>query len=361
MKKETNLYRIINGYLLITIDGQIYKLIPPTIETRYIAERAYDQAFEDNKFSDWITPEKCLELLISNGFVSADIEENLEKIQERIEDLKVKLYESALNPGKQGEIKRTLSMVKEKYVDMLNKRHMFDYLTIEGFAGMVKRQYIIYDTLYYFETNIKVWDSFDDIDTRLMEKVIYHLNKDILDISEIREIARTEPWRGYWNSNKVDPFGKPAIFYTDEQKTLVLFSKMYDSAYEHPKCPPDDIVNNDDMFDGWMIKQRREREKERMTGEVEKNFNLKGKNQKADELFIIPRDENNQPSTKKEDIRKINDLNDFQGKMIKAQRNALIKNKGSATDSQFADRRVEIQSERNRMFMEQVKGGKRGK
>ena len=48
-------------------------------------------------------------------------------------------------------------------------------------------------------------------------------------------------------------------------------------------------------------------------------------------------------------------MNSFQSKMIKKQRESLIKNKGQAKDSNFIDKRLEMQRESNKMFMENAK------
>ena len=84
----------------------------------------------------------------------------------------------------------------------------------------------------------------------------------MLGESEIRELARSEPWKSIWSSSKNEGvlFGKRAIELSEEQKHLIMWSTMYDSIGESPDSPSDKIIADDDMLDGWLILQRRERE-----------------------------------------------------------------------------------------------------
>ena len=120
---------------------------------------------------------------------------------------------------------------------------------------------------------------------------------------------------------------------------------MYDNIYEHPKCPPESIIEDDDVLDGWMLKERKIREKEKEEELVDARFsNLK----EADEVFL--------PARTKTDVEKINNLNDTRGKMVKQQRNSVIQSKGKAVDADFQDRQVALQAKSNEKFIEAVKG-----
>ncbi|NCA30865.1 MAG: hypothetical protein EBS93_09130, partial [Chitinophagia bacterium] len=103
---------------------------------------------------------------------------------------------------------------------------------------------------------------------------------------------------------------------TDEQKTLVVLTKMYDSAYQHPECPPDSVIEDDDMFDGWMIVQKRENEKIKNKNRTEKM--LEGKNlNKAGEVFIM--------ANSQEEANNIYDLNESASRHIIKERESIIK------------------------------------
>ena len=62
---------------------------------------------------------------------------------------------------------------------------------------------------------------------------------------------------------------------------MVSFSRMYDGAYGSPECPPDKVIEDDDMFDGWLIDQRRTREKEQSVKRAEAAGNWKDSAKKS--------------------------------------------------------------------------------
>lgn len=74
---------------------------------------------------------------------------------------------------------------------------------------------------------------------------------------------------------------------------------MYDSIAESPESPSDEIILDDDMLDGWLIIQRRERElrtKQKAAEDVISNEKIAN----SDEVFIVAKSE--------EDIQKLNHL-----------------------------------------------------
>jgi pyruvate dehydrogenase complex dehydrogenase (E1) component len=76
---------------------------------------------------------------------------------------------------------------------------------------------------------------------------------------------------------------------TDDQRTLIGISQMYDRVYEHPECPNDDILEDDDALDGWMIIQKRKIEKDKKQQQID-SMNPKLKN--AQEVFIMANNSN---------------------------------------------------------------------
>lgn len=315
------------------------------------AEDIYLETISKNRFDFWLSDKQCLSILVKNGLCTADIDSNLKAIETRIEDLQVTLYESLLRLGDQKQVRTELGKVKDKRNSMIEIRHSLDYLTLKGFAEMVKRQYLSFCTLYDHTTNQKIWNSFDDVDYFTLDKILEYVGHNIITVSSMRYLARHEPWRSYWNISK-NPFDKPSLELTDEQRTLVLYSKMYDSAYEHPDCPPEDVMDDDDMFDGWLIKQKRERDKDKTTKQVENRF---GKHQdklkrKPGEFFI--------PVKNKEQAKKINDLNTVEAKIIKGQRKNIMKRKPEVKDTEFLDVKIDLQAQRNKQYIDRINKGK---
>ena len=71
----------------------------------------------------------------------------------------------------------------------------------------------------------------------MLNKIIEQLNSADISPEQFRDIVRSYSWRTYWIANKENIFGIPAIEYSEDQKTLISYSNMYDNILEHPECP----------------------------------------------------------------------------------------------------------------------------
>jgi cation diffusion facilitator CzcD-associated flavoprotein CzcO len=112
---------------------------------------------------------------------------------------------------------------------------------------------------------------------------------------------------------------------------------MYDNIQESMECPNKEVIEDDDMLDGWFIIQHKKREKDR----VEKEFENSTKNEKiknAPEVFVV---------ASKEKAEKINDMNDMNAKMIKHQRKLALDRYGSLDEQNLPDQRRNIQAMAN--------------
>lgn len=285
--KDIVLYlsRILSGHYTFIYDKQRYKLIYPDMEVKYDAEIYAQEIYDDNKFNDWITDEEIVDFLISVGLWTLDGDQALDRITKDIEDKKVELYNTLLDPNKSKFVRRQLNNLNQLYSKRYEIRHSFDHLTISGYANLLKSQYILLNSIYD-TNNKKIFDFSKTIDYKIVNDISTIINSHTIDIKTFREIARSDTWRSYWSANKEKVFDKATINWSDEQKTLVVLTKMYDSAYEHPECPTDQVIEDDDMFDGWLIIQRRENEKSRSKARSEKLLKDK-KLGNAQEVFLV--------------------------------------------------------------------------
>lgn len=334
-----NIYlsRILSGFYLFVYNNTRYKLVYPDISIKYEAELYAEQEYEDNKFNDWITEDAIIDSLVSMGVWTYNGDENLKNLEKQIEDLKVDIYKNFLNPTKLKSLRRTLSNTKNTYNRQYELRHSLDAYTAQGYSQVLKNQYILVHSLYH-TNDTKIFNSIDDIDTKFLDSLSTIISANTIDISVFRAIARSDIWRNYWSANNQLLFDKSTINWTDEQKTLVVLTKMYDSAHEHPECPPDSVFEDDDMFDGWMITQKRDNEKNRNKNRTEKM--LEGKKlDKAGEVFIV--------ANSQEEAQNIYNLNDGSSRHIIRERESAIRNTSSVIeDSQLPDvqRKLVIQT-----------------
>jgi hypothetical protein len=149
-------------------------------------------------------------------------------------------------------------------------------------------------------------------------------------------------WKNFWSANKENLFDRSTINWTDEQRTLVILTKMYDAAMEHPECPPDSVFEDDDMFDGWMIVQRKENEKLRNKNRTEKL--LEGKKlDKAGEIFVMAKS--------KEEASNIFDLNDPNARHTIKERQTILAQTGKElNETELPDVRRNLVVQSNQQF-----------
>lgn len=99
------------------------------------------------------------------------------------------------------------------------------------------------------------------------------LTEGLWETPEIREVARHVEWRLLWSLSRENLdglFSRPISDINFNQKLLIYWSRVYDSAFEDPKPPDQDIVDNDEKFDDWLANRDLERKEER-EGNKKKN------------------------------------------------------------------------------------------
>ncbi len=341
--RSLNIYlsRILSGFYLFLYNNTRYKLVYPDITIKYEAELYAEQEYENNKYNEWINEDSIVDSLVSMGIWTYNGDDNLKNLEKQIDDLKVDIYNNFLNPNKLKTLRRTLNNTRNAYNRQYNIRHSLDQYTINGYSQFLKNQYILIYSLYN-DVNHRVFNSIEDADYNFLMTLSNSISEHNIDINIFRQIARSDIWKNYWSSNSENLFDKSVVNWTDEQKTLVVLTKMYDSAYQHPECPPDKVFEDDDMFDGWMILQRRDNEKNRNKNRTEKM--LEGKNlNKAGEIFIM--------ANSKEEAQNIYDLNDATSRHIIKERESVINRANDIVDvSHLPDMQRELTIQANQQF-----------
>jgi hypothetical protein len=333
--------RILSGYYIFIYNNTRYKLVYPNTHIKYEAELYAQDEFDKNRFNDWVSEEDILGYLVNMGLWTYGGDENLKKTETQIENLKIDLYTNFLNPTKVKSTKKTLANSKGFYNKQYSLRHSLDHCTIEGYIQSLKNNYILVNSIFDYDNN-KIFSCYDEADYRLLNELSLTIAENIIDVSVFREIARSDTWRNYWSANKENLFDRSTINWTDEQRTLVILTKMYDSAMEHPECPPDSVIEDDDTFDGWMIVQRKENEKLRNKNRTEKL--LQGKNlDKAGEIFVMAKS--------KEEAGSIFDLNDPNSRgIIRERQSILTKSKKDINDAELPDVQRNLVMQSNQQF-----------
>lgn len=346
-EKEFILNQIFAGITRFTIDGKPYYTVNPSRMDRCKSHEVFQKALEDCAYEGFFSEEQVERFLNSSGIFTTEDQEKLNKLYKDIEEAQYQLYMSRLDSERSRFIRKTLSTLRTMIIEAESRRQSFSHVTRTGYANIVKTQYLIHTTLYNDkEEKVFNGDFYEEKNYLFLEKAIMAFTSSRIEESALREIARTGPWRSYWGASKEDVFGLPSADMTSTQRTLLMFSRMYDNASEHPDSPDEEIIQDDDLFDGWMISISREREKDKKKNQVEKM--LRGKQKEAEELYILAKED--------KDIKAINNLNDARGKSIKKQRQKAIEKSGEIREGNLPDRKQQIMLQANQQYINTVKG-----
>jgi hypothetical protein len=308
------------------------------IEAYHIYTDTYDEALEDGL----MTEEDVEEMMMSKGIWTPDDEAVIKTVQKDLERLKVEIFKNHHVPSKRESIRRYIRAAENAIVEKINQKQAYFSNTCEGVAAAEKLCWVLSNTTYL---DNKIYD-FSELS---LDYIIIKWRENQLSDNIIRELARNDPWRSLWFiKEKTDIqlfFNERDANLTENQKAIVVWSKMYDNVQESMDPPEQKILDDDDALDGWFIVQSRKREKERKEREFEQKHDDKIKN--SSEIFVVG---------KEDDVESIEDMNSYQSKMIKKERASVINKTGNATQNEFTDEKMKLQRQSNESFRNRSKG-----
>ncbi len=345
--REKLVYRILSGKIRLTRYGKdkeilVIKSAPPIV--KYEAAELYEEVLELANYHEVLSDGDIDVLLLKNKLWDAAKEQRLLDLPKEMEDAKVELYEIVKNSGQTEEIRLKLLSKKAAFNELYAERHTYDYLTKHGFASHIRNKFILGRTTYKNGKRYK-YESEADYDV-----VMGLLAKNRIDETEIRELARSEPFRSYWYLSKNGNLFGEVSLYTEDQKTLCSWARLYDSVYESNEAPPERVINDDDALDGWLITERKKREGNTFKKEAENTFIKNPKIKNAREVFIVANPKEGRT------VAKIEAMNDSVALFMKRQRMMVLQEKGTVRELDMPDVRLELMKEANEAINKRMKG-----
>lgn len=337
--------RVMKGQLSYRGSGLSLYIKEPTRDLLHESIEHHQDAYEKAYFQGVMIKEEMDEFLFENDLYTPFDDKKLEQLKKDHEELKLQAYNSAFNSRALHGIKMLLR-ANEKEQSAINfKKSRFYHLTCEGVADLARWGWLIERSTFFRSGEPYDWELFS------VATILSHYENSSISTSDFRAMARSEMWRPVWNLGKKtgDLFDRPANLLTRDQILLCSFSSMYDNVYENPESPGEKIVNDDDCLDGWFINQKRKHEKSEKERQVDVLLkNSKTKN--AGEIFLV--------AQTPEEIKDIHSLNSANSEQIRVERMSLIKEKGSVSDLDFNDVKVDLSIRKNQEAMSHVRGRK---
>ena len=281
---EILVHRILSGNYIFNYQDRFYELRKPSLALKMRADLLYVTTYEDNLYNNFWFLEDIEHLLFELNILHYSYKIDLSRLEKMLEKTKISLFQQYFDSTKRKKIQYQIKNLKEDIQEVYNKKHSLDYLTLEHYCDNIRNEYIISHTLYFYDSDQLVFDK-EPIVYNLFNDLVSHISKNIIDITTYKKIARSDYWRNYWSNNKTRILDEPVKEWSEEQKSLINISCMYDKIYEHPDCPKDDIIGDDDALDGWMLYQKQENEKQKQEKGVDSM--LTGKMKNASEVFFM--------------------------------------------------------------------------
>ncbi len=344
---RTNLcYRIITGLTVVSYEEATFYIYDPTGPQLYELNSYYDEVLE-KLLKNVPSENDLINILTEKGLWSEAKDKEIEEVQKTIKELRNELASLEFK-----------SLEKQKVLDAI-ERGQIVLKTLTGTKMSLLTNSAEYQAklekykrcLFLFtfnENKVRVWNSWQEFmkspDKMLNRLVLSAFFNEDINEKTIREVARSDPWRGLWlTACKCGTlFDSPITHLTDYQRALVSWSNLYDSVFEHPDSPSSEIINNDILLDEWFNMQQEKRKGEKKSSDdvvnsLTKNSKIRG----AKELFIVV--------DTPEDARKVYELNDGVTKGLITSRENLIKSKGVIAEQNLPDIKSGLMMDLNKM------------
>lgn len=318
---EDLIYRIFNRKIILYIRDTEYTIVAPTPELRYRAEIYKKRLMLEYKY-ELPRLEDYTKFLIALSFIDKDYEDKIKKLNDSIKKYKVELYKSIFKTSQEKKIKKMLGLAKTQLNNYYSKIEFYRKQSLEYFAEGIKNKYLLIHTTYY---NKNLVFDINNLNIDLFTKMVEELNKQDITSEQFRNVARSDLWGSFWKSNKSNVFGVAPLQYTEDQRILCNFSRMYDSMFESPDFD-DNIIGDSDREDGFLIFQHDKYKQE-------KNKNTSELDPKYSDVF--------KPAESEEDADRIYETNSPDSKRILRERARVIKSKETVKTLDFPDEQID--------------------
>lgn len=340
-EREYFISRLRCGFYLVNVGGLEVKIVTPRIEDDFFANKIFMKSYEEAVDDGIMTEEEMLAWMKDTGIWSDEKENKIKGINKDIEKLKVEIFQNRNKADVRNRIRKYLRAAEAALSKLQDEKNHYFSKTCEGLAFEDKTLATFSRCCYI--NGERVDFEFIDINT-----LFYEYSKQILKENQLRELARNDPWRLLWRMKDetklfANEVGREL---SNDQKGIIIWSNMYDNIQESVDCPTEDVINDDDMLDGWFIIQRKKNESERAKSELEqKTQNSKIAN--SDEILIM--------ASSRDDAENIHSMNSVHGETIRKQRLNTVRKKGKAQDTDFQDRQLEIRNQAQQAFKQKTR------
>lgn len=291
--------------------------------------KIYQESYDECLLNEIMTNEETLLWLEVEGLWTNKKEQEIKDSQDHMDNIKVEMFKSALDKQKVESLRKQLRGIEKSIIRASSYKSSLLQNTCEANSEYEQRTWLILQSVKVTNKDFLIEDHIN---------TIYSVFQDnLLEDRDIRELARKEPWHSFWT---VSEKGKFPLFkqykdreLTHNQKNLLLWSQTYDNIQESLDCPDKDVIDDNDLLDGWFILQSRERQNEKKKKLLDTSIG-NAKIQNSSEVFMIGQSE--------EHVKAIQSMNSNYNQIVLNQRLAKIANAHTSVDiCDFEDKKLD--------------------
>jgi len=325
----------------ILSNGSLIELIlynPSLIDKKrsfLVYEKEYGKAIE----MGLLTEEELKIFFIENGLWSIEKEIRIETIRGDITKITKGLLSLIFQKNKLNTAKLMLRKAEKELTNLIIEKNILLKNSAENYGLSQKQKYVI-SRIVYNENEERFWRSICDFENEQNVALINKLcslffEESRLNSKTIRKIARSYQWKTIWciSKNSGNLFNELPINWTENQINMAYWSHVYDMVAESYERPSKDIVEDDDLFDSWLINQNDKIEEKCRGNKID---NIKNKKNGRQETFVF---------ADKDGAKDVYGLNDNLSRTkIKAKQKA-IDLKGNIKEQDLPDSQIEMREQ----------------
>lgn len=344
--------RLISGVVYLTHKGRLYEVRPASVCLKQKAAIYYDMLVETYKYQGVQTEKKFLDFCVKKGLLAPDYKELMKKDRDSIDNLKMALFQAGPRITVADNIRKQLKKRRKEQDAFLNHYYDLKHNTLEGIAEHARKTYIFLNSIYDENGNAIFSSSIyedKEIDVSLYNFFTAVYTRELIGEKTIRTIARSSNWRLLWNTKKHNVFYNDYNELNEEQRLIVTYSELYDFAFQHDKTPPQTVIEDDDVFDGWYLTQLKKYEAEKAGKDIDKFGKF---NPAHSEIFIVAQDQ--------EEADSIYASNSPESQKILRARAEILKTKGVAKDVDLPDVQHDLRIQAAELLRQNMGGKNNG-
>lgn len=330
--------RLLSGIVVFNLKGVCVQVKPATVEDKTLADFYAQEVYNESLLDCSLTQSDVEDMLLQGGWWTKEEDKSVETMNKNLEQMKLDYYINFFKTDTREYIKKAIDTLDDKINKLFVKKYEFFDKTCEYVRDYSRLCFLIERSSFLLDDTPAIQKL------NLLNIVNKSMQSSVKDC-DIRSLSKQGVWRNIWASKDVGIFKNKACELTNEQLSLISWSRYYDSVYESMDRPSSEIIQDDIALDGWFIHQDRKRIEEEKKQEGEKLLSDKMSN--AGEVFVPVKNQREQDN--------VLALNDGYGKAVLKSKKQQFQKGGSFKEGDLNHVRQEMQMESLRQSKERGK------